>query len=161
MSVPREAAVSLALLLCSQGSSSESHFGLRRKILQVTTCNRNKESHCCCSPGPQNSHYHLLSSIHFSSTMKRHESRPYGGRCFLATFLWPFGLHHWAGDDFLKAAMLSLRRGRAEMSLKATRWVITTTVINWVPLLLEMLFAFVDKLIYIRTRALNPTENVA
>ena len=47
------------------------------------------------------------------------------------------------------------------MSLKATRWVITTTVINWVPLLLEMLFAFVDKLIYIRTRVLNPTENVA
>lgn len=32
--------------------------------------------------------------------------------------------------------------------------------INWVPLLLEMLLTFVDKLIYIRTCAVNPTENV-
>lgn len=60
----------------------------------------------------------------------------------------------------MKAAMLSLRRGRAETALKATKRVITTMAINWVPLLLEMLLAFVDKLIYIRTCALNPTENV-
>lgn len=77
----------------------------------------------------------------------------------MATFLWPFGLHHWAGDDFLKVAMLHLSRGRAKMSLKATRLVITSTAINWVPVLLEM-FAFVDKLIYIRTCVLNPTKNV-
>lgn len=56
--------------------------------------------------------------------------------------------------------MLSLRRGRAEMSLKATRQVITTVAINWVPLLMEMLLALVDKLIYIRPCAVNSTENV-
>lgn len=78
----------------------------------------------------------------------------------VATFLWPFELHLWAGDGFPKAAMLSLRRGRAEMSLEATRWVITTMSINRVPLLLKRLIAFVDNLIYIRTCALNPTENV-